>query len=75
MVPKSRPRRAGQRQNWADVMEHSDRQITLIDMCGHEKYLKTTVFGLTGMLPEYALVMVRNPRPPPPPPPPGRAAC
>lgn len=27
-------------------------------MCGHEKYLKTTMFGLLGMLPDYAMVTV-----------------
>lgn len=35
-------------QRWAEVVNHSDRSVTLIDLCGHEKYLKTTVFGLTG---------------------------
>ena len=32
--------------------------ITFIDLCGHEKYLKTTMFGLLGMLPDYAMVIV-----------------
>lgn len=36
----------------------ADKRITLIDLCGHEKYLKTTIFGLTGMLPDYCLVVV-----------------
>lgn len=35
-------------QRWAEVVNRSDRSVTLIDLCGHEKYLKTTVFGLTG---------------------------
>ena len=35
-------------QRWAEVVNHSNRSVTLIDLCGHEKYLKTTVFGLTG---------------------------
>lgn len=33
---------------WAEVMAHAQRSVTLIDLCGHERYLKTTVFGLTG---------------------------
>lgn len=37
-------------QRWAEVVNHSDRSVTLIDLCGHEKYLKTTVFGLTGKI-------------------------
>ena len=36
----------------------SKRTISLIDLCGHERYLKTTVFGLTGMLPDFALLLV-----------------
>ena len=35
-------------QRWTEVMEKSDHTVTLIDLCGHEKYLKTTLFGLTG---------------------------
>ena len=43
---------------WQNVFTRADKSITLVDLCGHEKYLKTTVFGLTGMLPDYALVIV-----------------
>ncbi len=32
--------------------------ITFIDLAGHEKYLKTTVFGLTGHAPQFAMLMV-----------------
>jgi len=31
---------------------------TLIDLCGHEKYLKTTLFGVTGLFGDYGLVIV-----------------
>lgn len=37
-------------QRWAEVVEKSDRTVSLIDLCGHEKYLKTTLFGLTGKM-------------------------
>ena len=43
---------------WKEVAQRAQRSVTLIDLCGHEKYLKTTVFGLTGMLPDYGLVVV-----------------
>lgn len=34
-------------------------RIKLNHLCiGHEKYLKTTVFGLTGMQPDIAMVVV-----------------
>ncbi len=32
--------------------------ITFIDLAGHEKYLKTTVFGLTGHAPDYVMLMI-----------------
>eukprot|EP00941_MAST-03F_sp_MAST-3F-sp1_P006074 g6074.t1 len=43
---------------WRDLMEKTDRQIQLFDLCGHRKYLKTTIFGLTGMRPDFAVVLV-----------------
>lgn len=45
-------------QRWTEVMEKSDHSVTLIDLCGHEKYLKTTLFGLTGLMPDYAMLVV-----------------
>ncbi len=32
--------------------------IQLIDLAGHEKYLKTTVFGVTGLFPDYGFVVI-----------------
>ena len=32
--------------------------ISLIDLAGHEKYLKTTVYGVTGMFPDYGIVVI-----------------
>ena len=32
--------------------------VTLIDLAGHEKYLKTTVFGLNGYFVDYGIVIV-----------------
>lgn len=29
-----------------------------MDLCGHEKYLKTTMFGLVGLLPDYSMIIV-----------------
>ena len=31
---------------------------TFIDLAGHERYLKTTVFGMTGHAPDYSMLMV-----------------
>ncbi|KAJ1458988.1 P-loop containing nucleoside triphosphate hydrolase protein [Pelagophyceae sp. CCMP2097] len=45
-------------QRWAEIVQGSDRNVTLIDLCGHERYLKTTVFGLTAMMPDFAVLVV-----------------
>lgn len=37
-----------QANRWAEICSSAARSVTLIDLCGHERYLKTTVFGLTG---------------------------
>eukprot|EP00659_Diplonema_papillatum_P001193 gene1193-1848_t len=36
----------------------SAKVVTLYDLAGHEKYLKTTVMGMTGSIPDYACVVV-----------------
>jgi elongation factor 1-alpha len=36
----------------------SDKSIIFIDLCGHEKYLKTTLFGVSGYYPDYAIVII-----------------
>ena len=30
----------------------------MIDLCGHAKYLKTTILGMVGMQPDYILIVV-----------------
>lgn len=40
------------------IITNGERDITLVDLCGHEKYLKTTTFGLTGYFPDYGFVIV-----------------
>ena len=39
---------------------HSQRIVTFIDLAGHEKYLKTTIAGLTGCFPDYAIVVINS---------------
>jgi GTPase len=39
-------------------MQKSKKTVTFIDLCGHEKYLKTTMFGLVGLIPDYAMIVV-----------------
>ena len=33
-------------QQWHNLVDSSEKTVTFIDLCGHEKYLKTTIFGL-----------------------------
>lgn len=41
-----------------ELAQKASSCIQLIDLAGHEKYLKTTVYGLTGMQPNFAVVVV-----------------
>ena len=34
--------------SWSEICNKSSKVITFIDLAGHERYLKTTIFGLTG---------------------------
>jgi len=51
-----------ERLRWAAVMGRCSggrgAVISLLDLCGHEKYLKTTIFGLTALRPDLAIVAV-----------------
>lgn len=44
--------------DWVKICEQSSKVITFIDLAGHEKYLKTTVFGMTGHAPDFAMLMI-----------------
>ena len=35
-----------------------EKIISFIDLAGHEKYFKTTVYGVTGLFPDYGLVVI-----------------
>jgi GTPase len=37
--------------SWADIANESCKIISFFDLAGHEKYLKTTISGMTGHLP------------------------
>jgi GTPase len=43
---------------WSDIVNKSFKIITFYDLAGHEKYLKTTIYGLTSIYPDYCLIMV-----------------
>ena len=41
-----------------EICENSTKLITLIDLAGHHKYLKTTIFGLTCYSPDFSMLVV-----------------
>lgn len=54
------PERFNQNKNkyWREVVAQSYKIVALVDLCGHEKYLKTTINGLTGLTPDFGCVVV-----------------
>ncbi|KAG5981902.1 hypothetical protein E4U55_002543 [Claviceps digitariae] len=48
----------GRKLSWEDIGKQSAKVITFSDLAGHEKYLRTTVFGLLSSSPNYCLLMV-----------------
>jgi len=41
-----------------NYIKYEDKDITLIDLAGHEKYLKTTLYGITGLFIDYGVVII-----------------
>ena len=44
--------------DWVKICKASAKVITFIDLAGHERYLKTTIFGMTGRAPDFCMLMV-----------------
>lgn len=41
-----------------EICEKSSKILTFIDLAGHQKYMKTTVFGLTGYNPDFNMLLI-----------------
>lgn len=42
-----------------DYTDKGNRKtVSFVDLAGHEKYLKTTLYGLTGLFPDYGLLVI-----------------
>lgn len=37
---------------------YDNKVVSFIDLAGHEKYLKTTIFGVTGLFPDYGIMVI-----------------
>ena len=48
----------GRKLSWEEIGTRSAKVISFSDLAGHEKYLRTTVFGLLSSSPNYCLLMV-----------------
>lgn len=48
----------GRKLSWEEIGKRSAKVISFTDLAGHEKYLRTTVFGLLSSSPNYCLLMV-----------------
>ena len=44
--------------SWPEIVEKSRKIISFYDLAGHEKYLKTTIRGLTSISPDYCFILV-----------------
>ncbi len=40
------------------LLQNSAKLIHFVDLAGHQKYLKTTIFGITGQYPDYVAVVI-----------------
>ena len=41
-----------------EICAESSKIVTFIDLAGHQKYLKTTIFGLTSNQPDFTMIVV-----------------
>jgi len=46
------------KKTWPEIIRESTKVVTFFDLCGHEKYLKTTIRGLTSQFPDLCLITV-----------------
>jgi len=56
--------RANKRKSEDEIARESYRIVTLMDLAGHEKYLKTTIHGVSSGFADYSLILVNSRHPP-----------
>ena len=49
---------SGHKKTWPEIVSISKKIVTFFDLCGHEKYLKTTITGLTANSPDLTFVLI-----------------
>ncbi|KAF9965898.1 hypothetical protein BGZ70_003852 [Mortierella alpina] len=48
----------GRNAPWDEICAKAAKVLSFIDLAGHERYLKTTVFGMTGCAPDFVMLMI-----------------
>jgi GTPase len=43
---------------WKDITTKSKKLISFYDLCGHQKYLKTSIYGLISLNPDYCIIVI-----------------
>ena len=43
---------------WEEICKKAAKVVSFIDLAGHERYFKTTLYGLSGCAPDYVMLMV-----------------
>lgn len=46
------------KKGWPEIIKDSAKIISFFDLCGHEKYLRTTILGLTGSSPDCCMILI-----------------
>ena len=44
--------------SWSEIANKSSKLVSFYDLAGHEKYLRTTIYGLASIHPDYCLIMI-----------------
>ena len=44
----------------SESTKNDNRIVSFVDLAGHEKYLKTTVYGVSGIFPNYGMIMIAS---------------
>jgi len=46
--------------SWPKIVSASSKLVKFIDLAGHEKYLKTTIHGMSSNRPDYAMILIEG---------------
>ena len=44
--------------SWPEIVRESSKIVSFYDLAGHEKYLRTTIYGFSSTYPDYAMILI-----------------